>query len=290
MHPLIIGIDGLIGKALWSFFKEHSIQVVGTCRQKNRTDALYFDLEHSDPESLCPLADSITHVLIPAAIPNIAECERNPDKTSLCNVTKTVQLAQYCWARGIKTVLFSTDYVFDGISGNYSEADLPNPLNEYGRQKAELEKQALACPPEMSLILRLTKVYNVEKPGVGLLEEMKLKLRQGETIRAAKDQIFSPVYLEDVIQGIYTLMLRQAHGVYHLGGPESWSRYDLACSIAKSIQAPLSLVEPISLSNLGEKFKRPLKTDLCCDKFHQATGLTFKKTSDLISQLNCDGL
>lgn len=67
------------------------------------------------------------------------------------NVTGTVNVARACAAYGVRLVYISTDYVFDGARGNYSEEDAPHPLTEYGRSKAAAELVA-ACVQEHLII------------------------------------------------------------------------------------------------------------------------------------------
>lgn len=278
--PLIVGVDGFIGNALWSFFRDKIPQTYGTSRK--RTDGLPFlDLCHPDLTSLNIDFRQFTHVIIAAGMPNIRQCEINPVFTRTCNLTGPLQLAEQCLEKGLKPVLFSTDYVFDGVRGGYSETDALNPLNEYGRQKAELERKIPEICSNTYLMIRLTKVFELNVK-TGLLGEIAYRLLQKQPICSATDQIFSPIFLDDVVHGISRLMDLDVNGLYNLGGPEIWSRYDLALETSRALQANSDLIQPILLEDLNEAFKRPKKTDLLSHKFEKHTGLNIRNPSRLI--------
>ena len=274
--PFVVGVDGLIGSALWQEFRTVCPEASGTSR--NGTDRLpYLDIANPDIE--CLNLRGFTHAIIAGANPNIRQCELDPNRTNACNLIGTLELARQFAAKGIQPILFSTDYVFDGVRGGYREDDPLSPLNQYGLQKAELEKKIPEAASGSYLMIRLGKV--VPQKG-GILGEMADKLRQNLQVFAAADQIFSPISLEDVVKGVSALMHSRANGIFNLGGPEVWSRYDLALAIARRLRADPALVERISLDDLNEPFKRPKTTDLVSLKFQQVTGLQKRRKLSLI--------
>lgn len=282
--PLIIGVDGLIGRAFWNFFRSSIPNSFGTSR-KNTDGLPSLDLQAPDISSLKLNFDHFTHAIIAGAIPSIKQCELEPVATSACNVNGSLELARQFVNVGIQPILFSTDYVFDGVRGGYAEIDCPKPLNQYGFQKSELEKKLSSSCPDQYLLIRLTKVIP-KSTNSGLIGEISEKLMKKEAIRAAVDQIFSPVFLDDVIYGVIRLMELGANGLYNLGGSETWSRFDLANEIAKCLGVDRDLIRPISLDDLQEPFKRPKNTTLNCSKFEQATGLKPKNLRDSLKALN----
>ena len=87
-----------------------------------------------------------------AALIATDRCRARLDECLEVNVAGTVNVARACAVYSVRLVYMSTDYVFDGVRGNYSEEDVPNPINEYGRSKAAAEL-VVACV-EKSLIIR----------------------------------------------------------------------------------------------------------------------------------------
>jgi len=279
--PLIVGIDGLLGKALWNYFRDLCPKTLGTSRRG--TDEVPF-LDLSSPHLDTIDLQNITHALITGGNPNIRNCEMDPISTGACNLVGTLDLAHQFSAKGIQPILFSTDYVFDGVKGNYTEDDIPSPLNQYGWQKAELEKRIHGVAAGNYLMIRLAKVI-LQTKGQGLIGEIADSLHLGRKVRAATDLLFTPVLLNDVVLGIRALIEKGAKGLYNLAGPELWTRYDLSLEIGRKIGVDSALIEPISLDDLSESFKRPKRTDLNTQKFEQATGLKNKKISIILEDL-----
>lgn len=280
--PCIFGVDGLIGNALWNAFRADHLEIFGTSLRG--TEGLPF-LDLRNPSlSLIDLS-GVTHAIIAGASPNLRNCELNPKDTSACNLFGPLELARQCAARGIQPILFSTECVFDGIEGGYTEDAIPRPLNQYGWQKFELEKRVAEVTSGNYLMLRLNKVFLRQARGAGLIGEIANQLLHGEKIRAATDLIFSPILLDDVVLGVSTLIRKGAKGLYHLAGPEIWSRYALSMEIGRRIGVNLDLIEPITLDDLNEPFKRPKKGDLISDKFEQATELKRRKFSSILEEI-----
>jgi dTDP-4-dehydrorhamnose reductase len=253
----VIGARGLVGKAFFEHLKGHDPNTVGTHYKKEgplkKVDLKNPDLKEILQERRCSTA------IIAAAIPNILRCEQEPAMTYECNVQGTLQITEQLKKEGILPVLFSTDYVFDGKQGGYDEDSTPNPLNEYGRQKAELEHH---LSKEECLIVRLSKVFGLERGDKTLIDEMISAILAGKKVRAAYDQIFCPIASQDVVRVVMELVRRGARGLYHVCGNETVSRLDLAREVCQKLGASLNLVEPISLKDLSEPFLRPCRTNM----------------------------
>ena len=254
---LIIGADGTVGKSLYRHFLGLGYSVVGTSRRASSQFFVPFDLEYPDFSQID--LRQFSHAFICAAHCNLRQCEQAPQQAYRCNVRGTMLTVEKLCEHFVQPVLFSTDYVFDGTKGDYTETDLLNPLNEYGRQKVELEKAALNYP---CVVFRLGKVYDTSLDPKGLLGEMVFKLRQGELIKAARDQIFSPLLIEDLNIAMQKVVDRPLTGLYQLGGPQAWTRYDIALAVAKCLGTSVEGVVPISLDDLGEPLKRPKNTSM----------------------------
>jgi dTDP-4-dehydrorhamnose reductase len=209
--------------------------------------------------------------VIAAGVTSIAACEQDPAGTRLVNVDAALRLARRARAQGVTPVAFSSDYVFDGRDPPYDDDGPIRPLNEYGRQKADLEQGFAALGD--SLVVRLSKAYGAQ-PGDGtLLDEMVSAFRRGQVVRAARDQVFSPVAVGDVVAGVLALCDAKCAGVVNVSGPEDWSRLDLARAVARAVGASLELVMDISLDDLGEAFLRPKDTRMRTGRLRRLTGV-----------------
>ncbi len=271
---LVIGATGFLGRHFLEAYRKVHSDTIGT-------DRTTLDLRNPNIESL-DLA-GYGYALIGVGISKIADCELNKEKSYLSNVTGTLKLIQELRKHNIIPILFSTDYVYNGIVGNYDEESPFHPLNEYGRQKAVLQKQLLEICGNDFLLIRPSKVFGSTQGDQTLLDEMATKLTRGECVRAAYDQIFCPIFIRDLVRGVIALQERDLRGTFHICG-EICSRLELAESVAKKLGASPKLVKAISLDDLNEPFKRPKNTSLNCKKFQQTTSIVCTSVKAYIEQ------
>ena len=280
----IFGAAGFIGRNLLSKFSENNPRTVGVARNAGN-GLLSLDLLNPDVSLLELKRRGVSHAVIAAGASKIAACEEDPVSTRKVNTQGTVELATQLCDQGIKVIALSSDYVFDGTTGHYGEASPVSPVNEYGRQKAEMEKLLLKIGGENVLILRLSKVFDMIKGSRTLLDEMAGMLTRGETVSVARDQFFCPVWVNDVVNVIGRLMDTDANGVMHLCAPQKISRFELARNIAETFGVNPNLVKSISLRNLGENFLRPLDTSMVCDRLGHYVKYAFKDIHECIKRL-----
>ena len=242
VHPLIvIGSKGFIGRHFCHAFPQ-ALQI----------DRSQLDL--SDP-CLTFSTEGRKIALITAGVGNPKRCEEDPSLSYHCNVAGTLKVGKELLKRGILPIFFSTDYVFDD-NLNVS------PLNAYGRQKAELEKEALALD---ALVIRLSKVYGIEKGDRTLFDEMADTLTQGNRIQAAYDQVFSPIFVGDVVQQVMALIEKGKRGIVNVFGPSFASRLEMARKVAEKLGVKSELIKEISLDDLKDGICRPKQLALSSD-------------------------
>jgi dTDP-4-dehydrorhamnose reductase len=263
----VIGATGYIGRRLHRAALERDSSSAGTSRREDGLATL--DLTSPDVRALKLPENGHTHAAIAAAVPEIAACERDPAGTRAVNVDGAVELARQLQNEGVVPILFSSDYVFDGEAGGYSDDAPLSPSTEYGRQKAELEAEVGG----LALVVRLGKVYGTERGEGTLLDEMAASLSAGAKVRAAADQIMTPVRVEDVVDSVLALADAGIRGVVNVCGPERRSRLELAVALAEALGPGAGTVEEISLDDLGEGFTRPKRTDLLATRLLAETDL-----------------
>lgn len=223
----------------------------------------------ADPATELPpgLADAVRErkveqALLCAGVTRIAACEEDPAATRRVNVDGTLRLAEALSRLGLTVVWFSSDYVFDGLAESYADDAPSSPLNEYGRQKAEVERRLPEVCGGNCLVLRLGKVYGTTPGDGSLLDEMAALLLSGREVRAARDQIFCQVHVEDLAAAVLALQEEGARGLFNLCAPGARSRLDIARLVARTFGAPEALVRAISLDDLDERFQRPKRVVL----------------------------
>src|SRR5262249_31541601 len=137
--------------------------------------------------------------VIAAAITKVDACEADPEGTRRVNVLGTLALVRQLWDRDILPVFLSSDYVFPGTDpSGYGDSAQPCAATEYGRQKAEVEA-ALGTSGRPHLVLRLSKVFGLQKGDGTLLDDMAAALAARRHIAAAFDQVFCPAWVRDVV-------------------------------------------------------------------------------------------
>ena len=207
--------------------------------------------------------DIIVHL---AAMTNVDGCELNPDQAYEVNVRGTVNLLNHFNG---KFVLLSTDYVFDGNEGPYSENDTVNPKNVYGKTKLEAERKVREFSADW-LILRTNVVWNIGgKYKASFVDWLVEELDEGNQVRIVTDQWNNPTHTEDLGCVINELLKHDASGLYHYGSAEVLNRYDFARLIANIYNLDENLIKPIMTQELNQLAKRPLKSGLKTNKIER---------------------
>lgn len=280
LKTLIIG-NGYLGRALHREYQKSWPNLI--CLDHKTEPKVRLEDPRLDLISL-PFSE-YRWAIITSAITNVALCEEQREKSYQCNVLGTLRLVDQILSLGMIPIIFSSDYVFDGALGGYHEESLPNPLNEYGRQKREIEQSLTRLYGDQFLLLRLSKVIGKDPLDQTVVTSIAQKLLRKEKVRALRDQVFSPIFQEDVIQAILLLQKANARGLYHLCGAEKWNRLELAESIAKNLAIDKGWVQSISHEDLGEPFLRPKRTDMVCEKLKEKISFTPQSLRKYIQSL-----
>ncbi len=189
--------------------------------------------------------------VIAAGMGNPKTCVENPELSFRCNVIGSLSLGKELLKRGIRPIFFSSDYVFN------DDLEL-RPLNLYGEQKLQLEQEG----EEMgALVIRLSKVYGIERGDKTLFDEMAQTLMAGKDVRAAYDLIFSPIYVGDVVKRVIHLATKGEREIANVVGPTFASRLEMANALAQHL-GKTDQVRSISLNDLNDGVIRPKRLAL----------------------------
>lgn len=282
-ETLVVGAGGFLGTRFLKAYERVQADCAGTCR--NAEGPLQLDL--STPEGFFAEVETQrwSWALLLAGVTSIAACEADPAATRAVNVEGTLRLARRCLDRGQSLVYFSSDYVFPGEGAPFAETSATAPRTEYGRQKVEVESRLLELAPGNVLVVRLSKVYSLERGSGTLLDALAGSLARAEPVRAAWDQRFCPTLVDDVIATVAALQCAKASGVVHVASPEPWSRYDLALCMARALGVREQLVERVALGELNLAGDRPRDTTLRCDRLASLTQARFLPLRDAVDSV-----
>lgn len=201
-------------------------------------------------------------VFYPAGFTWVDGCERNPARARAANRDEPLAIARAAADTGARFVYFSTDYLFDGQAGPYSEGDDPRPLNAYGLAKLEAEQALAEELDDAVLIARTCWVFGPERQGKNFAYQVVRTLHQGKPLICPTDQCANPSYGPDVALSAVLLAELEIGGVVHIAGPEWIDRVSFARAIARGFSAEESLIEPRPTDELAQGAPRPLKGGL----------------------------
>jgi dTDP-4-dehydrorhamnose reductase len=152
----------------------------------------------------------------------VGEAQKNPALARRVNVDATKLLAEL--AAEIPFVFFSTDLVFDGCKGNYTEADATNPLHVYGETKVDAEECVMKNP--CHLVVRTSLNAGRSLSGNRAFnEQLRRSLQQaGQGMTLFTDEFRCPIPAMATAQAVWDLVNQNQTGLFHVAGAEKLSR------------------------------------------------------------------
>ena len=166
-----------------------------------------------------------------AAITVVSEAQKNPDLARRVNMDVTKFLAEL--AAEIPFVFFSTDLVFDGRKGNYTESEAVNPLHVYGETKAAAEE--IVLKNQRHLVVRTSLNGGVSPAGNrGFNEQLRRSFQQaGQGMTLFTDEFRCPIPAVETARAVWELVQKNCTGLYHVAGAEKLSRLQIGELLVK---------------------------------------------------------
>jgi dTDP-4-dehydrorhamnose reductase len=206
-----------------------------------------------------------------AAATGVDWCEDHPDGARRINAGASGVLARAAADVGARLAYVSTDSVFDGARGGYTEDDAPAPLNAYARSKLEGEARVREALPG-ALVLR-TNLYGWNAQAKqSLAEWMLARLEAGETVPGFTDVVFAPLLANDLAAMILEMLGRGMTGTWHLAAAGACSKYDFARALAREFGHDPGRVAPALSSDAAFHAPRPRDTSLDATRAAAALG------------------
>lgn len=211
-------------------------------------------------------------VILTAALSNVDYCEEYPEESEKINIHGLENLLDCMKVGDTKIVYFSSDYIFDGLNGPYSEDDYPNPISVYGRHKLQAE-ELIKKTTDDYLIIRTTWVYGPETREKNFVLGLIKRIKREEKVKVPFDQIGSPTYSKNLADIIEELVRKNKRGTYNIVGPKLVDRYSFAKEISVHFGFNQDRLALVSTVELGQKAKRPLKAGLKIDKIKKEVSI-----------------
>ena len=271
---LITGSNGLLGQKLIDrILNAGNCELIATSKGKNRHPIqigyIYEELDITNREEINTIINrhQPDTIINTAAMTNVDTCETERDLCWLMNVTAVSFLIEACAKTNIRLLHLSTDFIFDGANGPYTETDEPNPLSYYGESKLAAEKFLMQSNIKWA-ILRTIIVYGVvmDLSRSNIVLWAKTALQKGEPINVVNDQWRMPTLAEDLADICLLAVYKEAQGVYNASGKDMLSIMEIVLAVADFYDLDKSLIHPISSASLNQSAKRPVKTGFILDK------------------------
>jgi dTDP-4-dehydrorhamnose reductase len=188
-----------------------------------------------------------------AALSKTPACEANPGLARRSNVEVTRLLAEL--AQAIPLLFLSTDLVFDGRKGNYTETDEVSPLNVYAETKVAAERIILGNP--LHSVVRTSLNVGTTPGGTAFNEQWRAAWQRGETTRLFVDEFRSPIAAEVTARAVWELVEANKPGCYHIAGAERLSRFEIGQLLARRSPALQPRIEPFSIAEFPGPRRAP---------------------------------
>ena len=268
-NVLVTGGTGLLGQDVLTVFSEAGYTVHNISR-RSIPDRLvnHWKGDLTDNNFLRSTLRAIDPSIIVhcAAYVDLEYCELNKDSVDSLHVAATQELASYKPTE-TRFIYISTDAVFDGKDGNYSEDSPVRPLNYYSKSKLAAEHVAMSHNVH-SLVVR-TNIYGFHQPvGNSLLEWALAGLMRGKQINGFDDVLFNPLYTKQLATIIleFSQNSSQVRGVLHAGCRDQISKFMFLRSVAAHFGLHETLVQRSSIGGSQVSVARPMNTTLNLQK------------------------
>lgn len=271
---LITGSNGLLGqKIIYNYRNRPDIDLIATargeCRIAVKDGYTYAQMDITNPDEVKAVFEKHKPdaVINAAAMTNVDACESAQEEAWQLNVVGVENLIAACENHNTHLVHVSTDFIFDGKDGPYTEEAEANPLSYYGLTKWEAEKRVMKMKGKWS-IARTVLVIGIT-PGLSrsnIVLWVKNSLEAKKAINVVNDQFRTPTLAEDLADGCMRIAMQGKTGVYNISGFELLSIIDMAHKIAQFYKLDKSLITPVSSETLNQPAKRPPKTGFIVDK------------------------
>jgi dTDP-4-dehydrorhamnose reductase len=263
---LVVGANGMLGQSACSFFsKQSGVQLLASSvEEKTKINGIeYIKCDFTVREKIKKVIFDFypDFIINAAAFTNVDLSETERETAWKVNVKGVEYLAEACRVIDAHLIHISSDYIFDGKNGPYTEKAKPNPLCYYARTKLASEN-AIKISGALNTILRTNVLYGSANCKTDFVRWVINSLQNSKQIRIVTDQINNPTFVDDLVQAISKVIEYRKQGTYNIGGKEFLSRYDFAKKIADVFELGKTFITPITTKELNQPAKRPLKSGL----------------------------
>ncbi len=271
---LVTGSNGLLGqKLIEKLVQNTKFEIIATAKGSNRlpfkAGYSYFPLDITVEKEISDLFEVVKPdiVIHTAAMTNVDQCETEKEDCWQLNVKAVEYLITACQSRNSFLIHLSTDFIFDGLTGPYTEEEVANPLSFYGWSKYAAEKLIINSSINWA-IARTVLVYGIahDMSRSNIILWVKNSLETGKNIQVVNDQWRTPTLAEDLADGCILIAEKEAKGIFNISGKDLLSPFQMATMTADFFDLDKSLITEVDGSVFKQEAKRPAKTGFILDK------------------------
>ena len=262
---LVTGANGFVGNYLVRELLLSNYYVIATGKGESRLDIesdhlIYQSLDFTNDEELKIFFEKYKPDVIihSGAMSKPDECELNNEAAFRTNVTGTINLLSH--SKMIKSffVYISTDFVFSGNKQVYDEKSMDTfPVNYYGETKLLAEGEVRNYEFDWAIV-RTVLVYGKPlKNRQNLLTNTAIALQKREPLKIFDDQVKTPTYVGDLVNGIVSIVKKKSTGVFHLSGKDKLTPYQMSIAVADHLDLDASLISKVNSYEFKQPAKRP---------------------------------
>lgn len=288
MKILVTGASGLLGGNLlqllpsdWKIVgmvNTHLISPPGDHVQIIRTDLSKNDIA----ETLKPY-EPFDAIINTAAFINVDTCEEEKGLAHLLNAELPKKLGEYAKERNIHLVHLSTDQVFDGKEGGYTEQSTPHPVNHYGVTKCAGDEYVQTSGCMYTVVRTNIFGFNIQNKN-DFAGWILSALKKEEPLRLCTDIRISIILVNRFVQCIEEILRKGITGILNIGTSDSCSKYDFGIKLAKVFSQDARLISAITLNALGLKALRPRNMTLNVEKAQEVLDTQLPTIDQCIAQ------
>ena len=283
---LIIGGNGLVGSTLVKYAKtKYDIHITINKNKSVFSDVSTTKIELiNDQTSMIDLIKNFNPdvVVSTAAHSSVDFCETDQKLANALHVDAINYIAKVCKQIDTKLIFLSTDAVFDGKSNmKYTENDVPNPANYYGKTKLKAENIVLQSSKK-NVVLRTAVIYGWHKSSK-FTNWILSSLYQNKAVDPFSDQYNTPTLVDDLAKSILNIIEIDVSGLFHAVGNTCINRYEFALLLADKFDLEKNLVKPVTSSEKKQHAPRPFRTCLDASKLEKILNFKFCNLDDGVS-------
>lgn len=241
MKVAITGSTGLVGSRIVELLKDSFTFITLTQDHVDITDP------KAVSQALAGIDfDIFLHL---AAYTAVDKAETEKEIAWKINVEGTQNVFEETRKKNKRFVLFSTDFVFDGVHPPFFEDSVPNPLGHYAYTKREAEK----IVENEAMLIRISYPYrkNFELKR-DLFQSLRYLIASGRNLTMIEDASITPTFIDDIAFATKYLLSNFDPSIYHIVGSRSVSPLELAYHVANAYGLSKKQITPISFAEYSK--------------------------------------